>query len=650
MRRTATHLAAVLIITSTATIAPASPALAIDDHPDLTWRTDGIVFAVERIGDRVYLGGDFTQLESSTGSESVSRQNLAALDARTGAPIWDFDPSPNQRVYDIEPSADGRTLYIGGRFTRVNGVSRPRVAAVDAISGAVRTAFRTTPDAPVRALSLHDAGLYLGGGFSKVDGVPRTYIARVDATSGALDSFSASPNGIVRSIDVSPDGTTVYLAGEFTSVAGASRTHGLAGVRASSGDVVWRPDARRLGFDVEATADRVYSAQGGAGGRARAYRAFDATNLWSQGANGNVQTVALWGEMVLFGGHFRPSDKEGPAFAGEDINRMLAMVRASDGALVRDFTPQYCCFPGVWDIAADPNGIHTGGAFKRVNDWVDRGGYAQFTEGSDGAVAEDDSAPSVPEGLSVTGVTSSSVSLAWDASTDDVGVAGYRVYRDGTMVAEVVDTTYADTELAADTAYVYEVTAYDAAGNESARSASVTATTAEQQTTADPSVLVAAGATWRHLATGADPGSTWMQPAFDDASWPAAPAEFGFGDGDEVTEVPSGHRVYYFRRGFEVADPAEVSGLTVRLLRDDGAAVYVNGVEVVRDNLPDGELTNDTNALDAQWGSAESSFHEFTVPPSALVPGANLVAVSVHNKWYGDPDVSFDLALQAQLG
>ncbi len=89
----------------------------------------------------------------------------------------------------------------------------------------------------------------------------------------------------------------------------------------------------------------------------------------------------------------------------------------------------------------------------------------------------DTTAPSVPGNLRSTGVTSNSVSLAWNASTDNVAVSGYEVYRGSTLVTTVTGTTYTDTGLTASTAYTYTVRARDAAGNRSAASAAVTATT-----------------------------------------------------------------------------------------------------------------------------------------------------------------------------
>ncbi|MBN6052115.1 fibronectin type III domain-containing protein [Nonomuraea sp. RK-328] len=89
----------------------------------------------------------------------------------------------------------------------------------------------------------------------------------------------------------------------------------------------------------------------------------------------------------------------------------------------------------------------------------------------------DTQAPSVPGNVRSTGVTSSSVSLAWNASTDNVGVTGYDVYRGSTRVTTVTGTSYTDSGLTANTSYTYTVRARDAAGNVSAASAAVTATT-----------------------------------------------------------------------------------------------------------------------------------------------------------------------------
>ncbi|ANS76231.1 hypothetical protein AWM70_17945 [Paenibacillus yonginensis] len=102
----------------------------------------------------------------------------------------------------------------------------------------------------------------------------------------------------------------------------------------------------------------------------------------------------------------------------------------------------------------------------------------QLTQSGGGGGGSDTQAPSAPSNLRVTGTTSSSVSLSWNASTDNIGVTGYDVYRNGSVVQTVTGTSVTVTGLAAATAYTFKVTAKDAAGNVSAASGTVSATTA----------------------------------------------------------------------------------------------------------------------------------------------------------------------------
>jgi chitodextrinase len=89
----------------------------------------------------------------------------------------------------------------------------------------------------------------------------------------------------------------------------------------------------------------------------------------------------------------------------------------------------------------------------------------------------DTTSPLVPTGLAATSTSSSQVNLSWNPSIDNVGVTGYKIYRDGTQIHTTGETTYSDSGLAAGTKYSYTVAAYDAAGNTSAQSGAVTVTT-----------------------------------------------------------------------------------------------------------------------------------------------------------------------------
>jgi len=91
--------------------------------------------------------------------------------------------------------------------------------------------------------------------------------------------------------------------------------------------------------------------------------------------------------------------------------------------------------------------------------------------------AADTAAPSVPSGLAVTVSSPSQMALSWLASKDNIGVTGYRIYRNGVAVATSTGTSYASTQLTPSTSYTFAVAAFDAAGNSSAQSAGVTKST-----------------------------------------------------------------------------------------------------------------------------------------------------------------------------
>jgi chitodextrinase len=104
----------------------------------------------------------------------------------------------------------------------------------------------------------------------------------------------------------------------------------------------------------------------------------------------------------------------------------------------------------------------------------------------------DTTPPTAPTNLSVAGTTASTVSLSWIAGTDNVGQTGYKIYRGGLQVGTSSGAFYTDTGRAASTTYAYTVSAFDAAGNNSARSATVNATTAASSgaDTAPPAVSI----------------------------------------------------------------------------------------------------------------------------------------------------------------
>ncbi|MHC4489396.1 MAG: metallophosphoesterase family protein [Planctomycetota bacterium] len=163
------------------------------------------------------------------------------------------------------------------------------------------------------------------------------------------------------------------------------------------------------------------------------------------------------------------------------------------------------------------------------------------------------------------------------------------------------------------------------------------------------------GAIWKYLDDGTNQATAWRSPVFDDSTWLSGAAQLGYGDRDEVTVVYCGpsdplcnsnnYITTYFRHSFEVADTSAYNSVNLRILRDDGAVVYLNGTEVLRTNMPGGAITYTTPALSAVGGADETVFHDSTIDPGLLVNGTNVLAVEIHQFAPNSSDISFNLEL-----
>ncbi len=195
----------------------------------------------------------------------------------------------------------------------------------------------------------------------------------------------------------------------------------------------------------------------------------------------------------------------------------------------------------------------------------------------------DTTAPSTPTGLTATASSSSQINLSWSASTDNVGVTGYKVYRGGAQIATTTGISYSNTGLSPSVTYSYTVSAYDAAGNTSAQSTSVSATTragSAYAVSAYPSTVAAGGTitvSWtapvNHSTT--DWVGIFAQGAADSAynAWRYVPSGTSGtlalpASGDSGSPLPAGtYEVrYYLNNGFTRAatgNTVTVSGTSV---------------------------------------------------------------------------------------
>lgn len=181
--------------------------------------------------------------------------------------------------------------------------------------------------------------------------------------------------------------------------------------------------------------------------------------------------------------------------------------------------------------------------------------------------------------------------------------------------------------------------------------------------------LVRLESDWRYLDDDSDLGASdlvfgapaygeahWKHEEFQDDGWAIGTAPLGYGgiSGRTLnTTVSFGndpakkHRTTYFRKTFEIDDAGRFASLSLRLMSDDGAVVYLNGREVGRDGFPDevGVVTAETLAA-GRSGASEGELRTFSVPSALLNGGVNVLAVEVHQASDGSSDLGFDLDLK----
>jgi hypothetical protein len=163
--------------------------------------------------------------------------------------------------------------------------------------------------------------------------------------------------------------------------------------------------------------------------------------------------------------------------------------------------------------------------------------------------------------------------------------------------------------------------------------------------------LVPIGAAWKFLADGSDQGTAWRAPEFDDAAWTEGRGKLGYGEENQTTVVGFGANpetkfiTTYFRHAFTAVDAKAMGDFLLRLLRDDGAIVYLNGVEVYRSNMPEGAVTFTTPATAALGTDEEVVLVSTFFKENHLKEGRNVLAVEIHQSDPASSDMAFDLEL-----
>ena len=166
-------------------------------------------------------------------------------------------------------------------------------------------------------------------------------------------------------------------------------------------------------------------------------------------------------------------------------------------------------------------------------------------------------------------------------------------------------------------------------------------------------MLVSVGGDWRYYDGTTAPNRNWTKLSFDDSAWLSGPGLFGYGNGNEATVVSYGtnpdskRATVYFRQTFEVEAVELIEKMTFKLLRDDAAAVYVNGEQVYRDSNLSRTARHTTYATSTIVD--ESAYATFEVAVSLLTNGKNVVTAEAHQASRTSSDLSFALFGKAHM-
>ena len=166
-------------------------------------------------------------------------------------------------------------------------------------------------------------------------------------------------------------------------------------------------------------------------------------------------------------------------------------------------------------------------------------------------------------------------------------------------------------------------------------------------------MLVLVGSEWRYYDKATAPSRNWIKPSFDDSAWSSGPGLFGYGNGFEATIVSYGtnpeskRATAYFRQTFEVDAVELIEKMTFKLLRDDAAAVYLNGKQIYRDSNLSVTARHTTYATSTIVD--ETAYATFEVLGSRLANGKNVVTAEVHQSNRTSSDLSFALFGKAHM-
>ncbi|HVF06948.1 MAG TPA: hypothetical protein VNC60_00055 [Actinomycetota bacterium] len=397
--RTSARITALAILASLLTLLPAGTAVAAVParESDDVGMLDGLVRTIEVVGDRVWVGGTFTQMRNANGTPARTVSNLAVFDAATGAPdltitIPDITRDPGVAVvYDLALGPDG-LLYIGGAFDHVGGVVRRNIAAIDPTDGSV------APFSPgtsiVRSVLPTATAIYVGTSNLLSFQLDESPTPGFDPPQMQTDLSLRSHNTPPQVRDMELAGSTIVAACQCDSTVQGGVTRpakAVIKVDANTGEVLdWTPQnltAASGSFGISllienhpGTGERAVFLAAGGSDFTGAFDLDTAAQLWKTDTSGSSQVVGWFDDVLYVGGHFEYIAQTSGQLCGSNGNPNTACLRVprlvalnpADGRAMpsgNPWNPGICCrYNGTWAIQADParGHLHVGGEFTKV--------------------------------------------------------------------------------------------------------------------------------------------------------------------------------------------------------------------------------------------------------------------------------------------
>ena len=626
------------------------------------------VQAFEQIGSTMYVGGNFTGVQKGKNGSAITSNGLAAFDATTG--VWtgqtfDF----NNQVKDLVELPSGKLLAVGD-FTKVNGETRVGTVLIDPATGQIDPSWNLQVRngnggrVSVKSAKVIDGRIYLAGAFTHLsgNGVSSVYArnaGRLDLTGTPDRSWNPEFNGTVADIDVDEADTYFYAAGFFTRIHDRVAEN-AARVETSAGATLDQSWSFRHSYFIGKYQQAVTVGNGRVyfGGSQHSLFGYNTSDMTRTSGSitmqngGDLQATTRSATGVIYGS-CHCSD-----FTFQDAYHYLALgntwtradeiqwVGGWDEATGRQlgWTPYRLSsqrFTGAWALEmGDDGALWAGGDFnysytsKTAGQWS--GGFVRMP-------ARNATAPAVPANLRASDGNSQQVTLKWSSVP---GADSYQILRDDRTIATTTSTS-ATVPLGGNNRFFVRAVAPDGLAGASTH-AYVVDSNGKPDQSDDATLLVDEDATWAyHWSTDAV-ASDWAQTSFDDSSWSRGTAPIGYGATGLGTVLKPGAAktrpvTTYARTTFTVADPSAIGGVNVAVTADDGAVVYVNGTEVVRQRMSEGAVDGSTYAsASVSSASARADRQLVFVPASSLVAGTNTLAVETHLNYRSSSSMSVD--------